>query len=84
MGLNRLQVMRQLQQRLALGRLDQPAVAAEDAGALEPRLELRRRRQAQRLAQVQRIVEGRALVGSDFDPNPIFGIALRLGLVLPL
>lgn len=29
-------------------------------------------------------VEGRALMGADFDPNPVLGGVLRLGLVAPL
>ncbi|UXR64316.1 hypothetical protein EZJ49_14705 [Bdellovibrio bacteriovorus] len=33
---------------------------------------------------VSAALEGRALMGPDFDPNPVFGVALRLGLVLPL
>lgn len=29
-------------------------------------------------------IEGRALIGADFDPNPVLGAVLRAGLVVPL
>lgn len=37
-----------------------------------------------RYGGVSAALEGRALVGADFDPNPIFGVVLRLGLVFAL
>nr|BFD64239.1 hypothetical protein BdHM001_29200 [Bdellovibrio sp. HM001] len=37
-----------------------------------------------RYGGVSAALETRALMGPDFDPNPVFGVILRLGLVLPL
>ena len=60
---HRLQVaFHRLEQTVARAGREQPAILAGDAHLLQPSLKLRRALQAQRLAQIQRIVKGGALI----------------------